>query len=394
MPVNELNQTPNSTRTHIGIFGRTNSGKSSLINAIASQQTALVSPVAGTTTDPVYKSIELHPLGPCVLIDTAGFDDDGELGAMRTERTAQVIEKTDIAILVIDARNNDFSEEEKWIDRLKEKKIPIIVAVNKSDENDQIPSWVKQFSFVSVSAKTGKGIDKLKAMIASKAPSDEDISITGEVANAGDHVLLVAPQDIQAPKGRLILPQVQTIRDLLDHKALVSIVTTDQLEAALRLYKDPPQLIITDSQVFDIVAKLTPKGTKLTSFSVLMAKFKGDIDVFVKGAAKLDTLKETDKVLILEACTHNPLDGDIGRIKIPQMLRKKIGEKISIDVRSGNDFPDDLTSYALVIHCGGCMFNRKYMLSRVEHCVKQGVPITNYGIFIAKVKGILDRVVY
>ena len=394
MPVNELNQTPNSTRTHIGIFGRTNSGKSSLINAIASQQTALVSPVAGTTTDPVYKSIELHPLGPCVLIDTAGFDDDGELGAMRTERTAQVIEKTDIAILVIGAQNNDFSEEEKWIDRLKEKKVPILVAVNKSDENDQIPSWVKQFPFVSVSAKTGKGIDKLKAMIASKSPSDEDISITGEVAKAGDHVLLVAPQDIQAPKGRLILPQVQTIRDLLDHKALVSIVTTDQLEAALRLYKDPPQLIITDSQVFDIVARLTPKGTKLTSFSVLMAKFKGDIDVFVKGAAKLDTLKETDKVLILEACTHNPLDGDIGRIKIPQMLRKKIGEKISIDVRSGNDFPDDLTSYALVIHCGGCMFNRKYMLSRVEHCVKQGVPITNYGIFIAKVKGILDRVVY
>ena len=389
-----LNQTPSAERLHIGFFGKRNAGKSSVMNAVTGQDLAVVSEVKGTTTDPVYKSIELHPLGPCVLIDTAGFDDDGELGAMRTERTAQVTEKTDIAILVIDARNNDFSEEKKWIDRLKEKKIPIIVAVNKSDENDQIPSWVKQFSFVSVSAKTGKGIDKLKAMIASKAPSDEDISITGEVANAGDHVLLVAPQDIQAPKGRLILPQVQTIRDLLDHKALVSIVTTDQLEAALRLYKDPPQLIITDSQVFDIVAKLTPKGTKLTSFSVLMAKFKGDIDVFVKGAAKLDTLKETDKVLILEACTHNPLDGAIGRIKIPQMLRKKIGEKISIDVRSGNDFPDDLTSYALVIHCGGCMFNRKYMLSRVEHCVKQGVPITNYGIFIAKVKGILDRVVY
>ncbi|MBC8569692.1 [FeFe] hydrogenase H-cluster maturation GTPase HydF [Zongyangia hominis] len=394
MPVNELTATPNSTRIHIGIFGRVNSGKSSLINAIASQPTALVSPVAGTTTDPVYKPIELHPLGPCVLIDTAGFDDRGELGSMRTGRTAQVVEKTDIAVLVIDVSNDDFSEEENWVALLEEKKVPMVVAVNKSDERTEVPAFAKRFSYVCVSAKTGEGIDKLKAMIASKAPAQEEVSITGDLVGPGYPVLLVAPQDIQAPKGRLILPQVQTIRDLLDHRALVSVVTTDQLEAALALYKAPPKLIITDSQVFDVVAAHTPEGTLLTSFSVLMAKYKGDIATFIQGASRLNTLTEQDKVLILEACTHNPLDGDIGRIKIPNLLRKKVGKNLTIDIRSGNDFPDDLREYALVVHCGGCMFNRKYMLSRIEHCVKQGIPITNYGILIAKIKGILDRVVY
>ena len=393
MSVNQLHQTPNSSRFHIAIFGRRNSGKSSLINAITNQNTALVSDVAGTTTDPVYKSIELHPIGPCVLIDTAGFDDTGVLGEMRVQKTQEILDKTDLAIIVISAGQTDFSFEQIWYEQLKKRNKPVLAAVNKADLSTQIPQWAKQFPHVLISAKEHEGIDLLKAEIIKAVPQSVELtSLTGHLITENDSVLLVMPQDIQAPKGRLILPQVQTIRDLLDHKAIVTSTTTDKLEQALDMMKKPPKLIITDSQVFPYVYEHCPKESMLTSFSVLLARYKGDIDEFIKGAEQIDRLTEKDSVLILEACSHNPLDGDIGRVKIPAMLRKKAGEHIHIDIRSGNNIPQDLTPYSLVIHCGGCMFNRAHVLSRVELCRQQNIPITNYGIFIAKVSGILDKI--
>lgn len=388
-----LNQTPSASRLHIGIFGRRNSGKSSLINALTNQQTALVSEVAGTTTDPVQKAIELHPIGPCVLIDTAGFDDEGELGQMRIQRTEQMLSKTDLAILVITTEQTDFSMEQDWINQLKEKQIPVLIAINKIDIKQSIPDWVSRYPHCFVSALQKQGIDTLKQQIVQSAPKNFELaSITAHLVGENDLVLLVMPQDIQAPKGRLILPQVQTTRDLLDNRAIVVSVTTDKLISALQLLKCPPKLIITDSQVFNYVYKHCPKESMLTSFSVLMARYKGDIDAFLEGAKAIDKLSEQDKVLILEACSHNPLDGDIGRIKIPALLRKKVGQNLSIEVRSGNDIPEDLTPYSLVVHCGGCMFNRAYVLSRTAICKQQQVPITNYGILIAKLGGILDKI--
>lgn len=388
-----LNQTPSASRLHIGIFGRRNSGKSSLINALTNQQTALVSEVAGTTTDPVQKAIELHPIGPCVLIDTAGFDDEGELGQMRIQRTEQMLSKTDLAILVITTEQTDFSMEQDWLNQLKEKQIPVLIAINKIDIKQSIPDWVSRYPHCSVSALQKQGIDTLKQQIIQSAPKNFELaSITAHLVGENDLVLLVMPQDIQAPKGRLILPQVQTTRDLLDNRAIVVSVTTDKLISALQLLKCPPKLIITDSQVFHYVYKHCPKESMLTSFSVLMARYKGDIDAFLEGAKAIDKLSEQDKVLILEACSHNPLDGDIGRIKIPALLRKKVGQNLSIEVRSGNDIPEDLTPYSLVVHCGGCMFNRAYVLSRTAICKQQQVPITNYGILIAKLGGILDKI--
>ncbi len=388
-----LNQTPSASRLHIGIFGRRNSGKSSLINALTNQQTALVSEVAGTTTDPVQKAIELHPIGPCVLIDTAGFDDEGELGQMRIQRTEQMLSKTDLAILVITTEQTDFSMEQDWLNQLKEKQIPVLIAINKIDIKQSIPDWVSRYPHCFVSALQKQGIDTLKQQIIQSAPKNFELaSITAHLVGENDLVLLVMPQDIQAPKGRLILPQVQTTRDLLDNRAIVVSVTTDKLISALQLLKCPPKLIITDSQVFNYVYKHCPKESMLTSFSVLMARYKGDIDAFLEGAKAIDKLSEQDKVLILEACSHNPLDGDIGRIKIPALLRKKVGQNLSIEVRSGNDIPEDLTPYSLVVHCGGCMFNRAYVLSRTAICKQQQVPITNYGILIAKLGGILDKI--
>ncbi|MGB5823893.1 MAG: [FeFe] hydrogenase H-cluster maturation GTPase HydF [Proteocatella sp.] len=333
MAVNELNNTPNASRLHIAIFGRRNSGKSSLINAVSNQQTALVSDVAGTTTDPVYRPMELLPIGPCVLIDTAGFDDEGTLGEMRVEKTREVISKTDLAVLVIGAQQSEFEKELKWLEELQEKNIPVLLVVNKLDmmginkesENtkpeadedgillsitESLPEKLAELSSISVSAKENINIDKLKEKLVELAPAEFELdSITSHLINEGDHVLLVAPQDIQAPKGRLILPQVQTIRDLLDHRAAVTMITTDRLEATLELFKNPPKLIITDSQVFAYVKERCPKETMLTSFSVLMARYKGDIDEFVKGAGSIDSLNAGSHILILEACTHNPLDG-------------------------------------------------------------------------------------
>ena len=405
MAVNELNNTPNALRLHIAIFGRRNSGKSSLINAISNQKTALVSDVAGTTTDPVYRPIEIHPLGPCVLIDTAGFDDEGDLGLMRVEKTREIISKTDLAVMTVVAGQEDFSEETEWMGYLEEKKIPVLLTINKLDtvtappdpaaHRSDLPEMLANLPTVMVSAREGINIEGFRQKLIEIAPSEYELdSITGHLIKDGDHVLLVAPQDIQAPKGRLILPQIQTIRDLLDHKALVSVVTTDKLEESLALYKNPPKLIITDSQVFRYVKDRCPKESMLTSFSVLMARYKGDIDEFVRGASAIDSLSEDSHILILEACSHNPLDGDIGRIKIPGMLKKRFGENISFTWKSGNDIPENVSGFDLVIHCGGCMLNRKNVISRIKRCTDQQVPVTNYGVFIAHMSGILPDVVY
>lgn len=394
-----MNSTPNANRVHIALFGKRNSGKSSLINAITGQTAALVSDFAGTTTDPVYKAMEVHPIGPCVFIDTAGFDDTGELGQMRVKRTQEVLQKTDIAVIVLSG--NDFTFEKDWYQKLKNKKIPVLFLINKADQFNNIEAFVRaaeeQFGQkpLIVSAKTGQGIAQIRHELAALVPqSFETDSITKSLVQPQDTVLLVMPQDIQAPKGRLILPQVQTIRDLLDNRCIVISTTTDTLDTAISALKEPPSLIITDSQVFGAVYEKKPPESRLTSFSVLFAKYKGNILEYIKGANAIDTLKDGDRVLIAEACTHAPLSEDIGRVKIPRMLRKRIGENLKIDIVAGTDFPEDLSGYSLIIHCGGCMFNRRFILSRIERAKEQSVPITNYGIAIAKFTGILDKIDY
>lgn len=392
-----LSNTPSANRVHIGLYGRRNSGKSSLINAITNQDIALVSDYAGTTTDPVYKAMEIHGIGPCMLIDTAGFDDEGELGKLRVEKTRQALDKTDIAILVFDGRA--VTQEKEWISLLKEKKTPILAVVNKSDLLEDPQAYVEVLkkdyglSPILVSTKTREGIDKVREELIRLLPEDyEQESITGHLVSPEDCVLLVMPQDIQAPKGRLILPQVQTIRDLLDHKCLVMSCTTDKLDQALAALKEPPKWIITDSQVFKTVYEKKPKESKLTSFSVLFAHYKGDLAEFVQGAAAIDSLTENSKVLIAEACTHAPLSEDIGREKLPRMLRNKVGRGLTVDVVGGPAFPQDLSGYDLIIHCGACMFNRRHVMSRIERAKSQGVPITNYGVAIAKLSGILNKI--
>lgn len=392
-----LSSTPSANRVHIGLYGKRNSGKSSLINAITNQETALVSDFAGTTTDPVYKAMEIHGIGPCMLIDTAGFDDEGELGRLRVEKTRQALEKTDIAVLVFDGR--PVTEEKEWLSLLKQKKTPILTVVNKLDllENPQAYADTLKRDYglspVLVSTKTREGIDKVREELIRLLPEDyEQESITGHLVSQGDCVLLVMPQDIQAPKGRLILPQVQTIRDLLDHRCLVMSCTTDKLDEALSALKQPPKWIITDSQVFKTVYDKKPKESRLTSFSVLFANYKGDLSEFVQGAAAIESLTEHSKVLIAEACTHAPLSEDIGREKLPRMLRNKVGQGLAVDVVGGPAFPEDLSGYDLIIHCGACMFNRRHVMSRINRAKSQGVPITNYGVAIAKLSGILDKI--
>lgn len=392
-----LNETPRSERLHIGIFGKRNSGKSTLINAITGHETALVSDVAGTTTDPVYKTMEIHGLGPCVLIDTAGFDDIGDLGAKRVEKTKEALQKTDIAIVV--CTSPDLEDEFHWMNRLKKQNVPYIVAINKADMIENIDEIVEKIENTTketpiiISAKDKLGMDSLIPSLMRKLPEDYDgIRIVSDLVNEEDVVLLVMPQDIQAPKGRLILPQVQTLRELLDRKCIVLSCTTDKLDNALNSLKEAPKLIITDSQVFKTVYDKKPEKSMLTSFSVLFANYKGDIEYFRKSATVIDTLTKDSKVLIAEACTHAPLQEDIGREKLPKMLRKKIGEELTIDIKSGHEFPKDLRQYDLIIQCGACMFNRKYVLNRVELAKEQGVAMSNYGVVIAYLSGILDKI--
>lgn len=394
---NNLNETPSANRLHIGFFGKRNSGKSSLINAFTGQGVSIVSDVAGTTTDPVYKPMELNGIGACVLIDTAGFDDEGELGKIRVEKTRLAAEKTDVAVIVFSDMN--IEQELYWYNSFKSKKTPVIAVINKADIIDDkdalmelIKKETKQTPLV-VSAKTGENVKKLKELAVRLAPSDFGaVSITEGLCGDGDSVLLVMPQDIQAPTGRLILPQVQTIRDLLDKKCLVTCVTTDRLQKALDSFKQPPKLIITDSQVFKTVWDIKPKESMLTSFSVLFAAYKGDLPYYIEGAKAIDSLSENSRVLIAECCTHAPMDEDIGRVKLPRMLRQRFGQGLSVDVVGGTDYPEDLSPYDLVIQCGACMFNRKYVLSRIDRAKNQKIPMTNYGIAIAHLCGILDKI--
>lgn len=394
-----LQDTPRSNRTHIALFGKRNSGKSSLINAITGQEVSVVSDVAGTTTDPVYKSMEIHGIGPCVFIDTAGFDDEGELGNLRVKQTLKATERTDIAIMV--CTDDNIEEELRWQKVLTAKNTPVIWVLNKADILDNKTEAALAIEKkcgtkpVIASTLTKEGIDEIrKALIENQPDNSSDNSIVGNLAGENDTVLLVMPQDIQAPKGRLILPQVQTLRELLDKKCLVMSCTTDKLEAMLKAMANPPKLIITDSQVFKTVFELKPKESILTSFSVLFAKHKGDIDYFVEGARMIGKLNNNSKVLIAEACTHAPLTEDIGREKIPAMLRKRFGNDIHIDIVSGHDFPENLDGYDLVIHCGACMFNRKFMMNRVAKAKEQNIPMTNYGVTIAYIQGILDYIEY
>lgn len=425
-----LNETPRAERLHIGIYGRRNNGKSSLINAITGQNISLVSDFAGTTTDPVYKSMELHGIGPVVFIDTAGFDDEGELGQMRVERTLDAVDKTDIAIVVlsddniIKAENNkdinknieginknseiknneiklDIEIEKEWINKLKKAKVPYIVVINKIDKIEEFDlnaisekiEEVLKVKPILTSATDKKGVELIREELIRLLPEEYSMrSITGKIVNDGDTVLLVMPQDIQAPKGRLILPQVQTIRDLLDNKCLVLCSTADNMEAMIKKLVAPPDLIITDSQIFGDVYAKKPKESKLTSFSVLFADFKGDIDYYKESVKAIENLTENSRVLIAEACTHAPMEEDIGRVKIPNRLRKKIGEGLTFDIVAGRDFPKDLSKYDLIIHCGGCMFNRKYVLSRIESAKEQNIPMTNYGVVMAYLAGIIDKI--
>lgn len=397
----ELNDTPNASRLHIGVFGRTNSGKSSLINKLTGQSVSIVSDISGTTTDLVYKAMEFHPLGPCVFIDTAGFDDESELAVKRIEKTKLAGEKTDIAIMVISAENNSFAEncqELTWYEYFKKKNIPVIFIINKSDlslENVKILSAkIEEFTKekpLIISCINDNDTTEIKNALIRKIPQDYDTAfITGNLVTEDDVIMLVMPQDIQAPKGRLILPQVQTIRELLDRKCITICVTADKIKQGLSSLVKPPKLIITDSQVFPLVYETKPKESMLTSFSVLFAAYKGDLTYYIEGAKAIDTLTENSRVLIAECCTHAPLAEDIGRVKIPNMLRKRFGQKLIIEHVSGTDFPKDLTKYDLIIQCGGCMFNRRYILSRIDRAKQQKIPMTNYGVTIAHITGILE----
>lgn len=395
-----INDTPRSGRLHIGIYGRRNAGKSSLINAITGYETAIVSETAGTTTDPVYKSMEIHGLGPCVLIDTAGFDDLGPMGELRVEKTRLALEKTDIALLVVTGEGS-FEREKEWVRTFKAEKKPFIVVLNKGDELDSVE--LEEYSAtierelgrrpVAVSALQRLNMDGLREAMLRLVPADwGKMDITGKLCGEGDVVMLVMPQDIQAPQGRLILPQVQITRELLDKKCIIASCTADKIASTLEALARPPHLIITDSQVFGEVWKLKPAESMLTSFSILMAGWKGDIEEFIRGAEAIERLTAHSRVLIAEACTHAPLAEDIGREKIPRILRARFGESLGITIVSGTDFPADLTPYDLIIHCGACMFNRTYMMSRVKKAREQGVPICNYGVALACLAGILDKV--
>lgn len=386
----KLNETPTSDRVHIGFFGKRNAGKSSVVNAVTGQDLAIVSEVKGTTTDPVYKAMELLPLGPAMIIDTPGIDDEGKLGEMRVKKSRQVLNKTDLAVLVIDSEAGKAREDEELISLFQEKKINYVVVYNKSDLIDK--EWTLNQSEIFVSTKTGYNIEKLKERIAASAVTEEPkLRIVGDLINPSDFVVLVTPIDKAAPKGRLILPQQQTIRDILEADATAIVVKEFELRETLESLGKKPKLVITDSQVFAKVSADTPKDVFLTSFSILFARYKGSLGTSVKGAKVLDSLEDGDTVLISEGCTHHRQCDDIGTVKLPRWIKNYTQKQIDFKFTSGTEFPDDLSEYKLVIHCGGCMLNEREMKYRQKCAEDQGVPITNYGISIAYMQGILKR---
>ena len=387
-----LNDTPSGERVHIGFFGRRNAGKSSLVNAVTGQDLAVVSEVKGTTTDPVYKAMELLPLGPVMIVDTPGFDDEGSLGELRIRKTRQVLNKTDVAVLVVDAVEGLAPCDRQLIDLFREKEINYIVACNKSDLLGAVPAVDPESHDIYVSALTGAGINELKERMARLTATDElKLRLVGDLLQRGQTVVLVTPIDSAAPKGRLILPQQQMIRDVLEAGASALVVQEDGLTAALAALKDKPAMVITDSQAFGPVAKATPEDIPLTSFSILMARYKGFLDAAVRGVAALDRLRPGDRVLIAEGCTHHRQCEDIGTVKLPRWLEERCGFKVDFETSSGGGFPEDLTPFACVIHCGGCMLNERELRYRMKCAQDQGVPFTNYGVAIAHLKGILRR---
>ena len=391
-----MNQTPSANRTHIGIFGKRNAGKSSLINAITGQNYAIVSDVLGTTTDPVLKSMELLPLGPVVIIDTPGLDDEGELGALRIQKAYQILNKTDIAVLVIDASFGVTKEDSEILKRIHEKEIPCVIVVNKSDicpncnlEDLPLPD---SDSAILVSSKTGEHIHELKELLAQQASQDTiQKSIVADLLNPLDFVVLVVPIDSAAPKGRLILPQQQTIRDILEAKASAIVVQETELAETLTSLGKKPKMVITDSQVFKKVSAVTPDDILLTSFSILFARYKGNLKTLVDGASALDSLKNGDCILISEGCTHHRQCDDIGTVKLPNWIRNYTKKEIEFEFTSGTEFPLDLSSYKMIVHCGGCMLNEREMKYRLNCAEDAKIPITNYGTCIAYINGILNR---
>lgn len=391
-----LNQIPSANRTHIGIFGKRNAGKSSLINAITGQNYAIVSDVLGTTTDPVLKSMELLPLGPVVIIDTPGLDDEGTLGALRIQKAYQILNKTDIAVLVIDASSGVTKEDSEILKRIHEKEIPCVIVVNKSDicpncnlEDLPLPD---SDSAILVSSKTGEHIHELKELLAQQASQDTiQKSIVADLLNPLDFVVLVVPIDSAAPKGRLILPQQQTIRDILEAKASAIIVQETELAETLNSLGKKPKMVITDSQVFKKVSAVTPDDILLTSFSILFARYKGNLKTLVDGASALDSLKDGDRILISEGCTHHRQCDDIGTVKLPNWIRSYTKKEIEFEFTSGTEFPLDLSSYKMIVHCGGCMLNEREMKYRLKCAEDAKIPITNYGTCIAYINGILER---
>lgn len=385
-----LNSTVSAERVHIGFFGLRNAGKSSLVNAVTGQKLSVVSDVKGTTTDPVKKAMELLPMGPVVIIDTPGIDDEGELGEQRVSKAKQILRQADIAVLVVDAQKGLQKADNELVALFKQRKLPYVIVYNKSDLLPKIPPETENEIYVS--AKTGAGIHELKEKIAALSKTaDNDRKIVSDLIESGDTVILVTPIDSAAPKGRLILPQQQTLRELLEAGALTTVVRETELEAALKALKTPPRMVITDSQAFGVVSKIVPKDVVLTSFSILFARYKGDLETVIGGAAKLSKLKDGDRVLISEGCTHHRQCQDIGTVKLPGWIDSYTGKSLNYSFTSGTEFPEDLSQYALVVHCGGCMLNEKEMKSRLKCCNEQGVPVTNYGIAIALMHGILKR---
>jgi len=392
-----MDKTPKGLRLHIGIYGRRNVGKSSLLNALTSQQVAIVSPEPGTTTDPVEKPMELLPIGPVLFIDTAGIDDIGALGALRVQRTRRTLARTDVAVLVAEAWQwGEF--EESLLAEFEASGIPAVVAFNKADLGSPPQLVVERLAARSipcflVAAARGEGIEAFKKALIKALPADwqGSVPLIGDLVPRGEAAVLVVPIDKEAPKGRLILPQVQTIRDLLDHDAYCVVVKENELRTALNQLRRRPAIVVTDSQVFARVAAETPRDIPLTSFSILFARFKGDLQIFVEGALAVDQLQPGAKILVAEACAHHPIGEDIGRVKIPRWLTEHVGGPLDFVHTQGPDFPDDLRAYSLVIHCGACTFNRRQVMSRINRCVQAGVPITNYGILIAHSLGILER---